>query len=147
MLSTRTHKLGFPFSSNLRSDLDDAFSQFFGKSLSGFEGAYSPVSVWEEDSKYHVALDVPGITKEELSLDIQDGHLILTGERKTVENREYLHNERSYGKFKRVVRLPEWVDPTSVTATLDSGVLTVVLAKKPEMQPKRIEIQDVSKSE
>lgn len=147
MLSTRTHKLGFPFSANLRSDLDDAFNQFFGKSLSGFEGAYSPLSVWEEDSKYHIAMDVPGLKKEELSLDIQDGHLILTGERKTVENREYLHNERSYGKFKRVVRLPEWADPTSVTATLDAGVLTVVLAKKPELQPQRIEIQDISPSE
>jgi len=147
MLSTRTHKLGFPFSANLRADLDDAFSQFFGNSQSGFAGAYSPLSAWEEDSKFHVALDVPGMSKEDLSLDIQDGHLILAGERKSVENRDYLHHERTYGKFKRVVRLPEWADPTSVNATLDSGVLTIVLEKKPEMQPKRIEIQEISKSE
>lgn len=147
MLSTRTHKLGFPFSANLRSDLDDAFSQMFGKSLSGVEGAYSPLSVWEEDSKYHIALDVPGMSKEELSLDIQDGHLILTGERKSVEGREYLHNECRYGKFKRVVQLPGWADPASVSATLDAGVLTVVLEKKLEMQPKRIEIQEVTRSE
>ncbi|WP_339733131.1 Hsp20/alpha crystallin family protein [uncultured Gimesia sp.] len=147
MLRTRTHKLGFPFSANLRSDLDDAFDQLFGKSFPGVEGAYSPLSVWEEDSKYHVALDVPGMNKDELSLDIQDGHLILTGERKSVEGREYLHNERRYGKFKRVVQLPDWVDPGSVAATLDAGVLTVVLEKKLEMQPKRIEIQDVAKSE
>ncbi|WP_417387809.1 Hsp20/alpha crystallin family protein [Gimesia sp.] len=147
MLSTRTHKLGFPFSANLRNELDDAFSQMFGKSLSGLEGAYSPLSVWEEDSKYHIALDVPGMTKEELSLDIQDGHLILTGERKTVEEREFLHNERRYGKFKRVVQLPDWADPSSVNATLDSGVLTVVLDKKLEMQPKKIEIHDLTKSE
>lgn len=147
MLSTRTHKLGFPFSANLRSDLDDAFGQLFGKSFPGVEGAYSPLSVWEEDSKYHIALDVPGMNKDELSLDIQDGHLILTGERVSVEGREYLHNERRYGKFKRVVQLPDWVDPGSVTATLDAGVLTVVLEKKLEMQPKRIEIQDVTQSE
>ncbi|MEQ8851127.1 Hsp20/alpha crystallin family protein [Gimesia sp.] len=147
MLSTRNHKLGFPFSANLRSDLDDAFTQFFGKSFNGFEGAYSPLSVWEEDSKFHVALDVPGMTKEDLSLDIQDGNLVLTGERKSAENREHLHNERSFGKFKRLVRLPEWVDPASVSATLDAGVLTVVMDKKAEMQPRRIEIQDISKSE
>ncbi|MCA9014678.1 MAG: Hsp20/alpha crystallin family protein [Planctomycetaceae bacterium] len=147
MLSTRTHKLGFPFSANLRSDLDDAFGQLFGKSFTGVEGAYSPLSVWEEDSKYHVALDVPGMSKDELSLDIQEGHLILTGERKSVEGREYLHNERRYGKFKRVVHLPDWVDPASVSATLDAGVLTVVLDKKLEMQPRRIEIQDVTRSE
>ncbi|QDV52082.1 Hsp20/alpha crystallin family protein [Gimesia fumaroli] len=147
MLSARSHKLGFPFSANLRSDLDDAFGQLFGKSFPGMEGAYSPLSVWEEDSKYHIALDVPGMKKDELSLDIQDGHLILTGERKSVEDREYLHNERRYGKFRRVVQLPDWVDPASVSATLDAGVLTVVLEKKLEMQPKRIEIQDVTKPE
>lgn len=147
MLSTRTHKLGFPFSANLRSELDDAFSQMFGKSLAGCEGAYSPLSVWEEESKYHVALDVPGMKKEELSLDIQDGHLILTGERNTVENREYLHNERRFGKFKRVIQLPDWVDPTSVNATIDAGVLTIILDKKPDLQPKSIEIKDSSQSE
>ena len=115
--------------------------------MSALEGAYSPLSVWEEDSRYHIALDVPGMKKEELSLDIQDGHLILTGERKAVEEREFLHNERHYGKFKRVVHLPDWADPASVNATLDSGVLTVVLDKKLEMQPKKIEIHDVTKSE
>lgn len=147
MLSTRTHKLGFPFSANLRSELDDAFSQMFGKSLTGYEGAYSPLSVWEEDGQFHVALDVPGLKKEELSLDIQEGHLILTGERLSVEDRDYLHNERQYGKFKRVIRLPDWVDPASVNATLDVGVLTIVLDKKPDLQPKRIEIQDSAKSD
>lgn len=147
MLSTRTHKLGFPFSANLRSELDDAFSQMFGKSLTGCEGAYSPLSVWEEEGKYHVALDVPGMKKDELSLDIQDGHLILTGERSTVEGRDYLHNERRYGKFKRVIQLPDWVDPVSVNATLDVGVLTIVLEKKPDLQPKSIEIQDPVKSD
>ncbi|MCH9656731.1 MAG: Hsp20/alpha crystallin family protein [Planctomycetes bacterium] len=145
MLST--HKVGFPFSASLRSELNDAFSQMFGKSVSGLEGAYSPLSVWEEEGKYHVALDVPGMSKEDLSLDIQAGHLILTGERTTEENREYLHHERSYGKFKRVVQLPDWVDPVAINATLDAGVLTVVLNKKLEMQPRKIEIKDLSKSE
>ncbi len=145
MLST--HKVGFPFSASLRSELDDAFSQMFGKSLSGLEGAYSPLSVWEEEGKYHVALDVPGMSKEDLELDIQGGHLILTGERTIEENRDYLHHERRYGKFRREVHLPDWADPASVNATLDAGVLTVVLDKKLEMQPKKIEIQDIAKSE
>lgn len=147
MLNSQTHKLGFPFSANLRSELDDAFSQMFDKTFKGCEGASSPLSVWEEDSKYHVALDVPGMKKEELSLDIQDGHLILTGERHSVEDREYLHNERRYGKFRRIIQLPDWVDPASVNATLDAGVLTIVLDKKPDLQPKRIEIQDSAKSD
>ncbi|WP_299463715.1 Hsp20/alpha crystallin family protein [uncultured Gimesia sp.] len=147
MLTARTHKLGFPFSANLRSELDDAFSQMFGKSLSGFEGAYAPLSVWEEAGKYHLALDVPGMNKDDLSLEFQDGHLVLSGERKSVEGREYLHNERRHGKFKRVVQLPDWVDPASVNATLDAGVLTVVLDKKLDLQPRRIEIQDLTKPE
>ena len=145
MLST--HKLGFPFSASLRSELDDAFGQMFGKPISGLEGAYSPLSVWDEDGRYHVALDVPGMSKDDLSLDIEGGHLILTGERTTEKNREYLHHERSYGKFKRVVQLPDWVDPASINATLDAGVLTVVLDKKLEMQSKKIEIQDIAKPE
>tara|TARA_R110002111_G_scaffold191869_1_gene258176 strand:- start:70179 stop:70622 length:444 start_codon:yes stop_codon:yes gene_type:complete len=147
MLTTRAHKLGFPFSANLRSELDDAFGQMFGKSLSGFEGVYSPLSVWEEADQYHIALDVPGMNKDALSLEFQEGHLVLSGERNPVEGREYLHNERRHGKFKRVVQLPDWVDPASVNATLDAGVLTVVLNKKLDLQPKRIEIRDVSKPE
>ncbi|MFK7777042.1 MAG: Hsp20/alpha crystallin family protein [Gimesia sp.] len=142
-----THKVGFPFSASLRSELDDAFSQMFKKPISELEGAYSPLSVWEESDQYHVALDVPGMSKAELSLDIQGDHLILSGERTPKENREYLHHERRFGKFKRVVQLPDWVDSTAVNATLDAGVLTVVLDKKLEMQPKQIEIQDLSKSE
>jgi len=142
-----THKVGFPFSASLRSELDDAFSQMFKKPLSGVEGAYSPLSVWEEADQYHVALDVPGMRKEDLSLDIQGGHLILSGERTVEGNHEYLHQERRFGKFKRVVQLPDWVDSGAVSATLDAGVLTIVLGKKLEMQPKQIEIQDLSKSE
>lgn len=147
MLNSQTHKLGFPFSANLRSELDDAFGQMFGKTFKGCEGAYSPLSVWEAEDKYHVAIDVPGIKKGDLSLDIQDGHLILTGDRISAEDLEFLHNERRYGKFKRMIQLPDWVDSASVNATLDAGVLTIVLSKKPDLQPKSIEIQDSVKTD
>lgn len=142
-----THNVGFPFSANLRSELDDAFSQMFRKPVSNLEGAFTPLTVWEEADQYHVALDVPGMRKADLSLDIQGGHLILSGERTVEENREFLHQERRFGKFKRVVQLPDWVDPAAVKATLDAGVLTIVLDKKLEMQPKQIEIQDLSQTD
>ena len=55
--------------------------------------------------------------------------------------RNYWLNERGYGRFERVIRLPETVDDDSIQAQLDAGVLRVTLGKKAELQPKKITVQ------
>ena len=66
----------------------------------------------------------------------------MSAERKAPEGeRNYLHHERAYGKIERVITLPETVDSEKIDAELKDGVLRLQLAKKPELQPKKIQVK------
>ena len=68
--------------------------------------------------------------------------LKLTAERRETEGeRKYWHQERSYGRVERLITLPETVDPEGIEAELKEGVLRLYLAKKPELQPKKIQVK------
>jgi HSP20 family protein len=102
----------------------------------------APASIWEADNTFHIELDAPGVAKEDVELTFEKGNLLLTLDRKAPEGeRTYWHNERGYGKVSRSVSLPDTVDPESITAELTNGVLHVTVTKKPEAQPKKIDIK------
>ena len=122
---------------------DNLIDQFFGPvSARGIQAYYVPASVWEDSDSYHVEMDVPGVTRENVELTYEKGTLRITTERTAPEDqRAGLVDERRYGKVTRTVTLPESIDPDSISAELNNGVLHVTVAKKPEAQPKRIEIK------
>jgi HSP20 family protein len=125
------------------TDVDALFEQFFGPGSSrGIQAFFVPASVWEDAGSYHVELDVPGVVREDVELTYEKGTLKITTERKAPEEkRTGLVDERRYGKVTRSVTLPESIDVDSIGATLVNGVLHVTVSKKPEAQPKRIEIK------
>jgi HSP20 family protein len=126
---------------NWSGDLDSLVHQFFGAGP-GIQAFYVPASVWEDQNSYHVELDVPGVSRENVDLTFEKGTLRITTERTAPEEqRKGLVDERRYGKVTRTVTLPESIDPDSIAAELTNGVLHVTVAKKPEAQPKRIEIK------
>lgn len=97
--------------------------------------------VWEDDTAYHVELDVPGVSREGIELTFEKGVLQIDIQRKrSEEERKGLSDERYYGKASRRLTLPETIDPESIAAELKDGVLHVTVNKVPEVQPKRIEI-------
>jgi len=90
-----------------------------------------------------VKADLPGIKEENLEVHVSGNMLTIAGNRDEEhreENDRYYATERSYGRFTRTFSLPEGVDIDRVQANLDSGVLTVSVPKRPEVQPKKISI-------
>jgi HSP20 family protein len=98
------------------------------------------VDVFERDGKLIVQADVPGMQKENLSVEVRDNRLFISGERRGESDQQqggYRQTERSYGKFTRAVALPPWVRPEDMAAKFEDGVLQVEIP----MLRRQIEIQ------
>lgn len=104
------------------------------------------VDIRETGEKYVIKAELPGLKKEDISIDIGDNTLTIKGERK-FENEEsrkdYIRIERSYGSFARSFALPANVDAKNIKAKYNNGILELSLPKKEEAKPKKINI-DVS---
>jgi len=122
------------------SEMDRWFDRFFnGDTVTAWN---SPMALWEEGDRVYIEFEFPGVKKEDLEVVVQNGKLTIAGERKPAQGqRNYWHNERRYGRFERVFTLPETIDAESIKAELNGGLLLVTLAKRPEAQPKRIDVQ------
>ena len=99
------------------------------------------VDVRETDSQYKVCAELPGLEERDVEVTFADGVVTLKGE-KRLENDAPLYTERWSGAFERQIVIGDAVDPDNVKATFKNGVLTVILAKKPEARRhvKRIDI-------
>jgi HSP20 family protein len=96
-------------------------------------GGLSPsMDVFEAGGNIVVKADLPGLTKDDITVKLINNTLEISGEKKTeekVDTRDYLKLERGYGKFSRTLRLPEGLDADHVTATFAEGVLEVRIPK------------------
>ena len=102
----------------------------------------APLTLWEDAEHFFVELDLPGLKQEDIDITLDKNLLKITAERKAPEGeRKYWHQERAFGKVQRVVSLPETVATDNVEADFRDGVLSIRLAKKPEVQPKKIAIR------
>jgi HSP20 family protein len=121
-------------------EFDHLFNQFFRSEEVAMWRA--PASIWEADNQFHIELDAPGVAKEAVELTFDKGTLQITLERHVPEgDRTNWHNERGFGKVTRSISLPDTVDPETINAELTNGVLHVTIAKRPEAQPKKIEVK------
>ena len=107
-----------------------------------------PIDVIETDNEYLVRASVAGFDPEQLEITFESNTLTIKGEIKE-ENKDeqqgrYHIRERYTGTFYRSVSLPGMIDQNQISAETDNGVLTIHLPKKPEAQPKRIEVKPKS---
>lgn len=109
----------------------------------GTMGAYSTrLSLWETDDKIQVEIDLPGLSVDGIDLNFKDGMLWIRGERGFSEREGQLrYNDRWYGPFERIIKLPDMIDPASIEAELVNGVLCVTLAKAPEAKPRKVQVR------
>ncbi len=98
-----------------------------------------PVDVRDEDEAYVLTAFVPGLTAEQLNIQILDEALSIEGEYKHDES-EYLMSELPVGPFRRTLRLPAELDAEKAEAKIDNGVLTLRLPKAESARPKVIKV-------
>jgi HSP20 family protein len=105
---------------------------------------WSPaVDIIERDVEYEVRMELPGVLKNDVKINIENNVLTIRGEKRQQSNEEekgYRRVERSYGAFQRSFNLPTSVRPDKTDATVADGVLTVRLPKAEEARPKEIEV-------
>lgn len=132
-----------PAFGSMRRELERAFgdSGSVGQRTWAIRSA-CPISLWQDDRHVYVEMDVPGMTQDHLELRFEDGKLWIRGERVWKEDRGAVdYNERRFGRFERAVVLPDIVDPSTIEAVLQDGVLQISVARHPDAQPKSIPIR------
>jgi HSP20 family protein len=103
--------------------------------------------VFEKDNRLFTRVDLPGMKKDDVKVEVTDGHLTISGERKSeVEDTkdQFYRSERTYGSFYRAIPLPESVKLEDVQATFADGVLevSVPLPTAPEPKSRIVEVKD-----
>ena len=102
------------------------------------------MDVYETEDKLVVTVELPGLSAEDVEVQVEDSTLTVNGKREfsSEVNEEHYHRiERRYGSFSRAVTLPPQVDPGKVDARFDAGVLTVEVAKAEKVKPKKIQVK------
>jgi len=116
-----------------------------GDSADGASVSWIPhVDIHEEAERFVVVADLPGVEGKDIEITADQGVLTIKGERRTEKKSSkdgYERVERAAGTFLRRFTLPESVDAEAIKASHTNGVLEVTLPKRPEVQPRRIEIK------
>ena len=130
----------------LQSEMNRLFSSAFDAPTGqgGTLRRWMPaMDLLETGDQFVLRADLPGMSEEDVNIELEDSTLTVSGERKAEHEQEgegYYRLERSFGSFQRSLTLPKGVDPESVTAGFDRGVLEVRIPKPEERKPRRIHI-------
>lgn len=106
-------------------------------------GVFPPINVFADKAGLVARAEVPGVTPASISVRVERRILTISGERppETRTNGSFHRRERRFGKFSRSLQLPEDLDTERATAECRDGLLTVRIPRRPEAQPRQIQIQ------
>jgi HSP20 family protein len=104
---------------------------------------FPPVNLWLGDNSVVITAELPGVGRDDISINLLEDVLTLAGERRPRDegNAQWHRRERVYGSFSRTIQLPFRVDPNAVQARFDNGILEIELQRPHEDRPKKIEIR------
>jgi HSP20 family protein len=116
-------------------------ADYLTDSAAGERSWVPPVNIYEDDDAYVVTLDLPGLTKKDIDVGLEDNVLTVSGERGLDGERErYRRVERAFGTFRRSFTLPREIDATKVEAKFKDGVLTLTMPKAEVAKSRKIAI-------
>ena len=131
--------------------MQDRMNRLFGNVYlrdedTGFRGSWVPAVDIFETEQHDLVLraEVPGMSREEIEVTVENGTIILKGEKRfdpAVKDDSYRRIERAYGTFHRSFTLPNTVDTAQVTADYKNGVLSVTLPFREEAKPRTINVE------
>jgi HSP20 family protein len=134
--------------STLQNEMNRLFNTAFDSPApSGNGGALRrwlpAMDLIETEDHFVLRADLPGLSEEDVNIEVEDRVLTVSGERKAeheVSKEGYHRVERAFGSFSRALTLPEGIDPDAVQATFDRGVLEVRIPKPEERKPRKVAI-------
>jgi HSP20 family protein len=127
--------------------MDDLMDRFFsheGGLLSSADKLSPTTNMAETDVAYQVSVDLPGVKVEDVSVELKEGHLVISGQRQeeTQEEGKTFHLvERRYGQFRRTIPIPGSIEQEQIEAHYKDGVLTITLPKSEAEKTKKIEVK------
>jgi HSP20 family protein len=133
----------------IQNEMNRLFNTFFDQPSQSHRGNgparrwLPPMDLIETADKYTLRADLPGLSDEDLNIQFEDNVLTISGERKaehTDQQEGYYRMERAFGTFSRSLTLPDGVDPDTVHARFDRGVLQVDIPKPERKKPKTVQI-------
>ncbi len=132
----------------LQDEIKQVFDRFFGQEDTDASAVVTAqwvprVDIKEEAHRFVIYADLPGIDPQDIEVQMDKGILSIRGERRsesTTETERFSRVERRYGSFHRRFALPDSADPEGVAASGSNGVLEIVIPKRPETTPRRIQV-------
>ncbi|MDZ7689828.1 MAG: Hsp20/alpha crystallin family protein [Balneolaceae bacterium] len=126
-------------------NFSDVMDEFFNDVVSQRNNNFVPgIEISETENEFQVTAELPGMSKENIDVSLDNGRLTISGERKFEDKQEgktYHRVETRYGSFNRSFQLPDNVDEESINATYKDGLLHITIEKDTEKVKKQIEIQ------
>ena len=135
----------------LQNEMNRLFGTFFDTPTTAMNGNTTHVRRWipamdlvETDEHFVLRADLPGLTEQDVNIELEDRVLTVSGERKAEHEEKqegFYRVERATGSFSRSLTLPEGVEADAISATFDKGVLEVRIPKPEQRKPRRVAIQ------
>ncbi|MFM2165543.1 MAG: hypothetical protein RL325_1980 [Planctomycetota bacterium] len=116
--------------------------------LARLEGFAPPIDIGETDDEVTVRVEVPGVSPRDIDVTIEGTNLSIAGkkdEKEEFEGENSYRCERRFGAFRRMVELPESIDPDRVNADFADGVVTIRVSKKPGLRARRVEVKPTAR--
>jgi HSP20 family protein len=124
--------------------MDETLSSLAWNRGENLRSWFPATDVSETPEQLILRLEVPGLSREQIKISVENNVLTVRGEKQpdaAAENESFYRNERSYGAFERSFSLPAHADFEHIRATIDNGVLTIQLPRREETRPREIKIE------
>jgi HSP20 family protein len=126
------------------ADINRVFGSLLGAGREGVTQSFVPaIDISENESSIVLRADLPGVSEDEVEVEVEDRVLTISGERRDEQRDQrdgYRRIERTFGRFSRSLTLPDGIDPEAVEAKFDHGVLELRIPKPEQRRPHRISI-------